>query len=307
MGTPDFAVPSLERMAGSRHDLVAVVTQPDRPRGRGRKLAPPEVKRTAQGLGIPVLQPTSLTDPAFLGHLEDLGADLFAVVAFSILPRRVLKIPRLGSVNLHPSLLPRYRGAAPIQWAVICGETETGVSIFRLSSRVDAGDLLLQERVSIGPDETAGELYERLKVLGADMLVRAVDGLADGTVAPVPQTDVGATRAPRLEKEDGRLDWSRDAETLRNRIRGTNPFPGAFTFWQGQVLKVHRAAVVDGDGAPGTVLQADPRAGVWVAAGSGALALEEGQPAGKKRMKGVAFVRGYPVAVGEVLGMKNEK
>ncbi|MFT5368016.1 MAG: methionyl-tRNA formyltransferase [Candidatus Latescibacterota bacterium] len=304
MGTPDFAVPSLRKIVESDLELVGIVTRPDKPRGRGQKLQATEVKAAAQDLGldVPVLQPESLKDQGFLADLKALDADLFGVVAFVILPRDVLAIPRLGSVNVHPSLLPKYRGAAPIQWAVIHGETETGVTIFRLSPRVDAGDVLIQERVAIGADETAGELYERLKEMGAELLVRAMDGVASGSVTPIPQSDEGVTRAPKLEKEDGRIDWAENAETIRNLIRGVNPFPGAFTMWQGQVLKVHRASVVDGLGESGKVLGVDGKIGLLVGAGKDVLLLDEIQPAGKKRMSGADFVRGYPVKVGEVLG-----
>ncbi len=302
MGTPDFAVPSLRRLAESGHTLAGVVTRPDRPRGRGQRLAPPPVKVAAQGLGVPVLQPASLRDANFLARLRGLEADLFAVVAFAILPKAVLQIPKLGSVNVHPSLLPKYRGAAPINWAIIRGEEETGVTVFRLSLRVDAGDMLLQRRVPIGPDETAGELYERLKVLGADLLLEAVDVLAKGEVRPVPQPKEGVTRAPRLEKKDGRINWTAEAGAIRNLIRGTNPFPGAFTQWKGKDLKVHRAVVVEGSGAPGEVVRSDGKEGLVVAAGGGALALLEVQPAGRGRMSGAELVRGYRVGVGERLG-----
>ena len=304
MGTPDFAVPSLQQIVDGGLDVVGIVTRPDKPRGRGQKLQPTEVKAAAQDLGldVPIMQPESLKDTGFLADLKALEADLFAVVAFLILPKAVLAIPPLGSVNVHPSLLPKYRGAAPIQWAVINGETETGVTIFRLSPRIDAGDVLIQERVAIGGDETAGELYERLKGVGAALLVRAIKGVENGTVMPIPQSDEGVTRAPKLEKEDGLIVWAKDATDIRNLIRGVNPFPGAFTLWQGQVLKVHRASVVDGVGKPGAVVGVDGKTGLCVATGQGALLLDEVQPAGKKRMSGADFVRGYPVKTGEVLG-----
>jgi len=304
MGTPDFAVPSLQKIVESGLDVVGIVTRPDKPRGRGQKLQPTEVKAAAQDLGldVPILQPESLKDKGFLADLKALKADLFAVVAFLILPRNVLAIPPLGSVNVHPSLLPKYRGAAPIQWAIIKGETETGVTIFRLSPRVDAGDVLIQEPVAIGADETAGELYERLKGVGAELLVRAIDGVARGAVTPIPQSDDGVTRAPKLEKDDGQIVWTEGATDIRNLIRGVNPFPGAFTRWQGQVLKVHRASVVAGSGKPGMVMGVDGKTGLCVATGQGALVLDEVQPAGKKRMSGADFVRGYPVKMGEMLG-----
>jgi len=303
MGTPDFAVPSLKAVAHSGHDLVGVVTRPDKPRGRGQVLQPPEVKAAVAqlGLDVPVLQPESLKDTAFQAQVQALQPDVFAVVAFLILPRRLLEVPRWGSVNVHPSLLPKYRGAAPIQWAIICGEAETGVTIFRLSPRVDAGDILIQERVAIGPEETAGALYERLKGMGAALLVRALDGVAAGSLTPLPQSDAGATRAPKLEKEDGRIDWAADATDICNLVRGTNPFPGAFAFWRGNPLKIHRVQVVPGTGEPGAVIRADGRTGLMVAAGKDALSLLNVQPAGKGRMSGADFVKGYRVAPGERL------
>ena len=304
MGTPDFAVPSLVGVAQSGHDLVGVVTRPDRPRGRGQQMQPTDVKAAVASLGldVPVLQPESLRDESFHAQLQALEPDLFAVVAFLILPRSVLAIPKLGSVNVHPSLLPKYRGAAPIQWAIINGETETGVTIFQLSPRVDAGDILVQQRLVIGDDETAGELYERLKMKGAELLIRAIDGMADGSVMPMPQTDEGLSRAPKLEKEDGGIDWSKSAGDIRNLIRGTNPFPGAFTLWRNKLLKVHRATVDTGMGEAGAVIEADGKRGLIVGTGEGALALDEVQPAGKKRMSGADFVRGYRIEVGERFG-----
>ena len=304
MGTPDFAVPSLVSVAQSDHDLVGVVTRPDRPRGRGQQMQPTDVKAAVVSLGldVPVLQPESLRDENFYAQLQALEPDLLAVVAFLILPRSVLGIPKLGSVNVHPSLLPKYRGAAPIQWAIINGETETGVTIFQLSPRVDAGDILIQQKVAIGDDETAGELYERLKGKGAELLIRAIDGMAEGSVIPVPQTDEGVSLAPKLEKEDGGIDWSKGAEDIRNLIRGTNPFPGAFTLWRNKLLKVHRATVDTGMGEAGTVIGADGKRGLIVGTGEGVLALDEVQPAGKKRMSGADFVRGYRIEVGERFG-----
>lgn len=304
MGTPDFAVPSLVGVAQSGHDLVGVVTRPDRPRGRGQQMQPTDVKAAVASLGldVSVLQPRSLRDENFHAQLQALEPDLFAVVAFLILPRSVLAIPKLGSVNVHPSLLPKYRGAAPIQWAIINGETETGVTIFRLSPRVDAGDILIQQKMAIGNAETAGELYERLKVKGAELLIRSIDGLADGSVIPVGQTDEGVSRAPKLEKEDGGIDWSKGARDIRNLIRGTNPFPGAFTLWRNKLLKVHRATVGTGMGEAGTVIEAEGKRGLIVGTGEGVLALDEVQPADKKRMSGADFVRGYRIEVGERFG-----
>ena len=219
MGTPEFALPSLERLAESGHEVAAVVTRPDRARGRGRRVSSTPVKEAADRLGIPALQPESVDEPDFLGRLRTIDADLFVVVAFVLLPGSVLRIPRLGCINLHPSLLPKYRGAAPVNWAVIRGETETGITVFRLSARMDAGDVLYQKRVPIGADETAGELSDRLKILGAEAVAGTVDGLADGTLTARPQSDEGAARAPKLDKADGRIDWTGEATEIRKRRR----------------------------------------------------------------------------------------
>ncbi len=302
MGTPDFAVPSLERLEQGPHDLAGVVSRPDRPAGRGRKMASPPVKAAARRMGLPVAQPESLADPTFLATLRAFNADLFVVVAFAILPKPVLDMPRLGSVNLHPSLLPAYRGAAPMQWAIIRGERETGVTTFLLQSKVDAGDILMQRRVRIGPDETCGELHERLKVLGAEVVLETVDALASGRATPRPQRASRVSRAPKLRREDARIDWDRGATSIRNLIRGTNPVPGAFTDWRGRVLKLYRATACPGEGAPGEVLAADAKTGFVVATGNGSLRLEEVQPSGKRRMSGAAFVRGGQISPGEWMG-----
>ena len=302
MGTPEFAVPSLERLAQTTHELAAVVTRPDRPQGRGQRVASPPVKTAAERLGLPVLQPESLKDPAALEQLRGFGADLFVVVAFVILPRTVLGIPERGCINVHPSLLPRYRGAAPINWAVIRGERETGITTFLLTPRVDGGEILYQQETAIGADETAGELHDRLMVMGAEVLAETVDALDRGDTTPRPQPEAGVTRAPKLSREDGRIDWESDGESIRNLVRGTNPFPGAFTVFRGRELKVHRVTPKAAAGVPGEVLRADGKEGVAVGTGSDALELVQVQPAGKRRMSGSGFVRGYRVAVGERMG-----
>ncbi len=304
MGTPRFAVPSLNALAQSHHQIIAVVTNPDRPQGRGRQLASPPVKEQALKLGLEleVLQPAAVNDPALASTLAAHTPDLFVVVAFSILPRHLLAIPRLGSINLHPSLLPAYRGAAPIIWAVANGELETGITTFQLSPRIDAGHILLQRRFAVGHDETAGELETRLCVEGAKMVVETVDGLADGRLTGRPQGKDGVSRAPKLTKKDGQIDWHQPAERVRNLVRSMNPVPGAYTHWQGKTLKVHRAQHAEGSGAPGTVLCADGRRGLTVACGEGTLQLTQVQPAGKAVMEGTAFVRGYPIATDMRLG-----
>lgn len=307
MGTPTFAVPTLRRLVASDHQVLVVVTNPDRPQGRGRRLASSPVKLVAQELGIPVLQPAALDDPGLIVRLTDYHPDLFAVVAFSILPGPLLAIPRMGSVNLHPSLLPAYRGAAPIIWAVIDGCTETGITSFLLNPRIDAGDILLQRRVAISPTETAGKLEARLSELGAELMLQTLLGLESGTLTPCPQERSRATRAPKVTREDGRIDWNQPATAIRNRIRGLNPTPGAFTEWQGKILKIHRAQQLDPGqpAAPGTVLIADSQQGLVVATRDSALRLEEVQPAGKTPMEGTAFVRGYPILAGSRFGAPN--
>lgn len=302
MGTPSFAVPSLKALAHSRHQIIAVVTNPDRPQGRGRQLASPPVKEQALQLGLEVLQPATAKDPTLAATLAARPPDLFVVVAFSILPRPLLAIPRLGSINLHPSLLPAYRGAAPIIWAIANGEQETGITTFQLSPRIDAGHILLQRRFAIGCAETAGELEARLCVEGADMVVETVDGLEDGRLTGRPQSAAGVSCAPKLTKEDSRIDWCQPAERVRNLVRSMNPAPGAYTHWQGKTLKVHRTQHAAGGGPPGTVLCADGRRGLTLACGEDALQLTQVQPAGKAAMEGTAFVRGYPIAAGMRLG-----
>ena len=305
MGTPDFAVPSLRLLAASRHRVVAVVTNPDRPGGRGRRTFPPAVKTAAAELGFPCLQPESVAEPELPETLSACGRDLFVVVAFSILPDELLAVPAMGAVNLHPSLLPAYRGAAPIPWTLFNGERETGVTTILLNSRVDAGDILLQQNVAVGEEETAGELEQRLAELGAVLVAATVEGLERGELQPRPQLAAGASRAPKLSREDGRLIWSQSTERVRNRIRGANPVPGAFTSWKpDRTLKIHRAHPwgMTLRCAAGTVLAADGETGLVIATGDGALVLDEVQPSGRNRMSGGDFVRGYRVRPGDRFG-----
>jgi methionyl-tRNA formyltransferase len=305
LGTPAFAVPSLEQLVASRHEVVAVVTNPDRGAGRGRKLRPTPVKTVAAALGLPLLQPESPRDARLAEQLAALQPDAFAVVAFSLLPRKLLAVPRLGSVNVHPSLLPAYRGAAPIIWALFDGCEQTGISTFLLNPKMDAGDILLQERVAISIEETAGELEARLAVDGADLLVRSLDGLQEGSIAPRKQAVDGATRAPKLSREDGRLDWRWPAAQVRNRVRGANPMPGAFTTWSGGTLKIHRGELMLGCGTPGRILTATEAEGLVVACGEGALRLVEVQPEGRGRMTAEAFLRGTTLPAGAHFGVSS--
>lgn len=309
MGTPDFAVPGLEALIGrTEHEVAAIVTGPDRPKGRGLKTLSSPVKDAALRHGLPLLQPDKLRDPGFLGALRVLEADLFVVVAFRILPGVLLNIPRMGTVNLHPSLLPRYRGAAPIQWAVMSGDEETGVTTFLVERQVDAGDILCQETVPIGPEETAGELHDRLSRIGADLLSRTVDLLAAGDVRPRPQTG-HATPAPRIAREDGRIDWRLPARAIHNRVRGLNPVPMAFTTWRGKNLRVITSRPVDleedGGCKPGGIVYADEGRGITVQTGDGGLELIRVQPEGRGRIDGGEFLRGYRPAVGDRFGGPN--
>ena len=290
MGTPDFAVPCLQRLLEDGHEVPAVFTQPDKPVGRHAVLTPPPVKQLALSHGIPVYQPTKMRDGTVAALLRELAPDCLVVVAYGrILPQEILDVPPRGCVNIHGSLLPRYRGAAPIQWSVIRGETVTGVTSMFMDAGMDTGDIIDTLTTPIGENETAGELFERLAPLGARLLSTTLAAIADGTVTRRPQNDAEATMAPMLEKAMGRLDLTRPAQELHNQVRGMNPWPGAFCTAGGKTLKIHETRVAAGSGAPGTLLCADP---VTVACGEGALQLVTVQPEGKARMAAEAWLRG---------------
>ena len=290
MGTPDFAVPCLQRLLEDGHEVPAVFTQPDKPVGRHAVLTPPPVKQLALSHGIPVYQPTKMRDGTVAALLRELAPDCLVVVAYGrILPQEILDVPPRGCVNIHGSLLPRYRGAAPIQWSVIRGETVTGVTSMFMDAGMDTGDIIDTLTTPIGENETAGELFERLAPLGARLLSTTLAAIADGTVTRRPQNDAEATMAPMLEKAMGRLDLTRPARELHNEVRGMNPWPGAFCTAGGKTLKIHETRVAAGSGAPGTLLCADP---VTVACGEGALQLVTVQPEGKPRMAAEAWLRG---------------
>ena len=302
LGTPEFAAPSLSALAGSEDEVVLVVTQPDRPRGRGRKLAPPPVKVLAQELGLPVWQPETSRDPDVAVRLKDLGPDLLVVVAFGqILPPAVLNVSPNGTVNVHPSLLPAYRGPAPINWAIINGEAETGVTTMFLDQGMDTGPTLLSRRAAVSESETAGRLHDRLAVLGAELLIETIAGLKAGSVAPKPQPEQGASLAPMLRKSDGLVDWTRPAIDLARLVRGLDPWPGAYTIFRGRNLKLFGASPGPGRGRPGHILTLDQGL-LHVGTGQGSLALAELQLAGKKRLKAVEFWRGQRLEAGVELG-----
>lgn len=303
-GTPEFAVPTLDALLASRHRVVGVVTQPDRPRGRGQKTTAGPVKLRALSAELPVLQPERLKDQSFLDALAALRADLGVVAAYGkILTDVVLATPRLGMVNVHASLLPRYRGAAPVHRAVIAGEPETGVTIMRVVKALDAGGMLAKVTRAIGPDDTSDEVERDLASLGANLLVTMIDALADGRVSETPQNDAEATYAHRLTKDDGVVDWTRASGDIHNQIRGLHPWPHAFTFARGQRVILHRstqAAADAGTGVPGSVLEA---AGdrLVVATGAGALQILVIQAEGKRPMAARDFLAGHPLAPGDRL------
>lgn len=300
MGTPDFAVPSLEALLRAGHQVCGVFTQPDKPKNRGMKLLPPPVKVCAQSHEIPVYQPTKLRDGTALALIRELAPELIVVAAYGrILPDDILAAPPVGCINVHSSLLPAYRGAAPINWAVLNGDRESGVTIMHMAHDLDAGDIIAQAVTPIGPEETAPELYQRLAALGAELLVQAVADLAAGTAARTPQDHSRATLAPMLSKELSPMDWSRTAGQLHDQVRGLLPWPAAVTTLNGTRCKVFSTVVLDArtDAAPGTILRAD-KAGIDVACGGGGvLRIDQLQPDGGKRMKAADYLRGHPISL----------
>jgi methionyl-tRNA formyltransferase len=302
MGTPEFACPTLQALINRGEDVIAVVTQPDRPKGRGQQLAPPPVKALAQQYGIPVLQPVKVRLPEVVEQLQALAPDLIVVVAFGqILPKAVLDIPRFGCINIHASLLPRWRGAAPINWCLISGDSETGVTTMQMDVGLDTGDMLVKRTIPIEPEDDARTLHDKLSILGADALAETLDLLADGRLTAEKQDDSLTCYAAMLKKEDGELDWTMAATDLRNRIRGMNPWPGTFSFLDGKLVKLFRGTAGAGSGQPGTVLRVG-RDGIEVACGSGSLILGELQLEGKKRLPAAEFLAGCRLEPGMVLG-----
>ncbi|MGD9763020.1 MAG: methionyl-tRNA formyltransferase [Candidatus Binatia bacterium] len=302
-GTPEFAVPSLQALIDGPDEVVAVVCQPDRPAGRGHRLHAPPVKALAERYGIPVAQPTKLKTGEFPALLESWNPDFALVAAYGrILPAPVLQLPRLGCINVHASLLPKHRGAAPVHWAILNGDAETGVTIMRMNERMDEGDILLQRSTPIGPDETAGALQQRLAQLGAAALLEALGAIERGSLVPTPQDHARATLAPLLHKDQGRIDWTQPAVVIARQVRGLNPWPSAYTTLAGKLLKLHSARPVSGSpgASPGTVIAI--ASGVQVACGEGVLAIQELQLEGRKALSAAEFSRGGGVAVGDRLG-----
>ena len=299
-GSPAFALPSLEAIA-RQHQVLAVVSQPDRPAGRGKKLQPPPVKELALRLGLPVEQPTKLRDGVLAKTLSAMHPDIFVVVAYGrILPPDLLAVPSLGPWNVHASLLPKYRGAAPIQWAVIRGESQSGVCVMRMEEGLDTGPVAASREEPIGDGDTAGSLAERLSKVGAELLVATLPSIADGSVTLKFQDEAGATLAPPMKKEDGFLDFSARAQVVSAQARGVDPWPGATVFAGGEPVKVFNPRVIAGQGAPGEVQGLVPH-GLAVACGEGAVAFAELQMPGRKRMPAATVLAGHPIPVGTLL------
>jgi methionyl-tRNA formyltransferase len=306
LGTPEFAVPSLQGLVRSGHQVVGVVTQPDRPKGRENQLAESPVKLAAKTLNIPVYQPERIRRPENIELLKGFETELMVVVGYGqIIPQSIIDLPKHGILNVHASLLPRYRGAAPIQWAIANGETVTGVTIMQIDAGLDTGDMLLKAPLGIFPDQTAPELNARLAPLGASLLVEAIEQIKNGSVNREKQNDADATYAPILKKEDGLVNWTRPAQEIYNRVRGFNPWPGAYTLFRGQQLTIIRAAPATGLSLPAGTLKVEKRR-LFVACGENTtLELLEVQLAGKKRISAEAFLNGYKLVSDEQLGGQN--
>ena len=300
MGTPDFAVPSLNALCETGHKIVGVFTQPDKPRGRKQELTPPEVKVCALEHGLSVYQPASLrTDEAY-ALLCSLDPDIIIVAAYGkILPKSIIDLPQYGCVNVHASLLPKYRGAAPIQWAVLNGEKETGVTIMQMNEGLDTGDILIQKSIPINDDDTAESMFDKLAGLGAAMMRDALPLIERGELTPIPQDDALSTYSPMIDKSLCDIDWSMSADQVHNRVRGLYSWPIAQTVYNGKKLRIFRTSVTDGRGEPGEIIALSP---LTVACGENAVAVHELQLEGKKRMKAADFLLGHRLEIGTILG-----
>ncbi len=307
MGTPQFAVRPLHALAEAGHELAAVVTRVDKPAGRGRSMAAPPVKLAAQQLGLTVFQPKRVRDPAFAETLRNLVPDAIVVAAYGqILPKEILFMPKHGCINIHASLLPAYRGAAPINWAIIHGDGETGITIMQMDEGMDTGGILLQERMPINARDTAGTLTEKLSVLGAKLIAKALPLVGAGTLKPAAQDETKATSAPLLKKEDGLIEWTLPAADIHNRVRGYTPWPGAYTFLNRNVHKILETETAPGNGEPGVIYKAGPDA-LEVGTGSGLIRILLIQPAGKKPMPAADFLRGHRGIEGKKFEGKSTK
>jgi len=303
MGSAAFAIPALDALADSHHKILEVVTQPDKPAGRGQQIRACPVAERAREHGLSLHQPDSVRMPDELKHFKKLDADLIVIIAYGkILPRELIDMPRHGAINVHASLLPKYRGAAPINWAIVNGERETGVTTMFINEDLDAGDILLSSKTPIHDNETAPELHDRLAEMGSDLLKATISELADGKLIPIPQDHSKATQAPIMKKEDGLIDWSLTSRAIYNRVRGFTPWPGTYTNLEDKTLRIHCAEPLeDGrQGAPGTVVEVQDR--LCIACGQGVLKLTEVQIEGGKRMPAADFMRGHSIPVGAKIG-----
>ncbi len=293
MGTPQFAVPSLLALAEAGHDIAGVVTRTDKPAGRGRTMSQPAAKVAALEVGLPVFQPKRVRDPESIDKIRRLAPDVIVVAAYGqILPKEIIVLPKYGCVNIHASLLPLYRGAAPINWAIIRGEIRTGDTIMQMDEGMDTGAILLQEAISIDSNDTAGTLSVKLATLGAKLITTALPLIEAGTLTPVQQDNSRATLAPLLQKKDGLIDWRLPVQDIHNRVRGLNPWPGAYTFLNGNVVRIIKTEILQGSGEPGRVYKGNEGT-LQVGAGNGILRVLEIQPAGKKPMSAADFLRGH--------------
>lgn len=303
MGTPDFAASMLESLVKGGYDVIGAVSQPDKPKGRGHKLMPTDVKLKAEEYDIPVYQPETLKNGSFKDQLDELSPDLIVVAAYGkILPDYVIDYPRMGCINVHPSLLPRYRGAAPIQRAIINGDEKTGVCIMCMDYGLDTGDIILRTETNIGEYETSGELFERMAQISGKLLCEAVDAISAGKANYTKQPDDGATYASMIKKSEAEIDWSRPASEISKLICGMNPYPLAFTSYKGNTLKIAEAVKTEADGKPGEILGIEKGKGLLVSCGSGALYLKTVQFAGSKRMNVEDYARGHEIETGAILG-----
>lgn len=304
MGTPEFAVPSLEKIINSQHQVLAVVTGMDKPVGRGQKLSSTPVKQLAIKNNIPVLTPISLKHEQFIASLKTYQADIYVVVAFRILPSSVFSIPEKGTINLHGSLLPKYRGAAPINWAIMNGETKTGVTTFIINKNVDTGAILLTREIEIGINDSAGDLHDRMCIEGADLLMETLNLIEAGKIKPQKQTGEPSL-APKITKDICHIDWTKKATEIYNLVRGLTPFPRPFTFYKGKELKVIRVSLEDlndsNEYKPGEIIKIDNKGKIFVATGEGVVSINELQLESKRKMATEEFLRGYQVDIGEVL------
>lgn len=301
MGTPEFSVPSLEKLINSKHEVVSVVCQPDRPKGRSKTLIAPPTKLVAEKSSIPVLQPSKIKTEDFFSEVKSINPDLIAVVAYGkILPKQILEFPKFGCVNVHASILPKYRGAAPINWAIVRGEKKTGVTTMLMDEGMDTGDILLIEKVEIENNETSIELTKKLSLLGAELLLKTIHLVEENKITPIKQNDDEASCAPLMKKEDGKIDWTKSAQEIRNLIRGMQPWPTAHTTLNGKNLKIFKAEISEGRGNPGEVVFVDNTT-LKVATGKNLLDINELQLEGSKKMEIEDLLRGKNIQIGTQL------